>query len=74
VCSEINSAAESCLVERPRATSFTILFIARGKTVGGNPVLKAEAFDLRELLGEPSDAPGSSLLDVKDDGSPRRGA
>jgi catechol-2,3-dioxygenase len=40
----------------------------------GNPVLKAEAFDPREPLGEPNDAPGSSFLGVKDDGSPRRGA
>ena len=40
----------------------------------GNPVLKAEAFDPRELLGEPNDAPDPSLLSVKDDDSPRRGA
>ncbi len=40
----------------------------------GNPVLKAEAFDARELLEEPNNARGSSLLGVKDDGSPRRGA
>ncbi len=40
----------------------------------GNPVLKAEAFDPRELPEEPNDAQGSSFLGAKDDGSPGRRA
>jgi catechol 2,3-dioxygenase len=40
----------------------------------GEPVLKAEAFDPRELLEEPNGPSGSSLVGAKDDGSPQRGA
>jgi catechol 2,3-dioxygenase len=39
----------------------------------GNPVLKADAFDPRELLEDPDDVPGSSTAGARDGSSANRG-